>query len=144
MQLVVSLVAQSWWNEDAGDRSWCTLTSFRMGWHSHTPYNSFLIEGDVDIPSLSVLYVYITVWIQSVWLINAICDGEVVKWSHECWFGVAEPSTSVMGGWCNESYISPTSHCNTSSWRMHSAISCARSLQFRCTRWGDSVKSRWG
>jgi len=28
---------------------------------------------------------------------------------------------------CNESYISPTSHCNTSSWRMDSAISCASS-----------------
>jgi len=35
---------------------------------------------------------------------------------------------------CNESYSSPTSHCNTSSWRMHSATSCATSCQLRCTR----------
>jgi len=35
---------------------------------------------------------------------------------------------------CNESYSSPTSHCNTSSWRMYFATSCATSCQLRCTR----------
>ena len=41
------------------------------------------------------------------------------------------------GGWrkqigdCNESYSSPTSHCNTSSWRMYSATSCAISWKLR-------------
>ena len=144
MQRVVSLVAQSWWNKEVGVRSWCTLTSFQMGWHSHTPNNLFLIEGDIDIPSLSVLYAYTSAWILSMLLINAICDDEVMNRSSEWWAGVAESSTNVTGGWCNESYISPTSHCNTSSWRMDSAISCASSLQFRCIRWSEEkMRMKW-
>jgi len=144
MQLKVSLVAQSWWNKDAGACLWCTLTSIRMGWHSHTPNNLFLIEGDIDIPSLGVHYIYTSARILSVLLINAICVGEIMKWSSEWWFGVAESSTSVTGGWCNESYISPTSHCNTSSWRMDSAISCVTSYQFRCTRWSEEkMRMKW-
>jgi len=59
------------------------------------------------------------------------------KWSRGWWFGVAESSTRVTGGWCNESYSSPTFHCNISSWQMHSAASCATSCQFRSTRWSE-------
>jgi len=37
---------------------------------------------------------------------------------------------------CSESYSSPTSHCNTSSWRIYSATSCATSWKLRCIkRW---------
>ena len=69
------------------------------------------------------------------------------RWSWEWWFGVAESSTRVTGGWCNESYSSSTSHCNTSSWQMHSATSCATSCQFRSARWSElrcsEEKRRW-
>jgi len=40
--------------KNAEDHSWCTYSSFLMGWHLHTPNNQFRIEGDIDIPSFSV------------------------------------------------------------------------------------------
>jgi len=116
-----------------------SILPFLTGWHLHTPNNWFRTDGDIDIPSCfhildaAILYIFKNSMTDAV---NRRLLKEMrVYWSEErsCewWYGVTESSTRVTGGWCNESYSSPTSHCNMSSLRMDSATPCATSKRWR-------------
>ena len=77
----------SWWSVLSLSRDGIRMLEFvcnarlhRSGWVTFTyPNNLFLIEGDIDIPSLSVHYVHTPARILSALFINAIRVGEVMK-----------------------------------------------------------------
>jgi len=108
--LTMQVFFRSWW----GDIYIPQQLVPDWGWHWHTLL--FICLTQLFYTSSRVR-----------WLMQLImvCRKMRVYWSKErsCewWCGVAKSSTRVTGGWCNESYSSPTSHCNMSSQRMDSA-----------------------